>query len=616
MSTIHRSETYTSERVFLEIATMFWPNDNTQHDQSTGVARNVSIHQAAADDDLARVSELLDSGVEVNGRNESLQTALHRAIINDNSTMVQLLLSREAGTSLRDNGTFDEPDGFTPVESAARLNAIAAMQELIAHGVNAEFSSAVFLAARENHLDMLRLLFDKSSGSMSDASRQRAIADALRVSAKNQSLEIVKFVLQKLAHELEPSMRSDHWQGALDLALLAVFDCENADGDGGLPDYIRDQNWDHAIRIIDILVEAGASINTHGDDPTKHTALHSALAAQGPSLKLITSLLHHGADPNLRDSCGRSAFFELLGHPKVTLELIKVFTDAGAVVGLPAARGQTPLHCVRNPSIASWLITLGADIAAVDDQGETPLHKASSTGNLELVSLYLDANTPIDKRNDLGWTPFIQSRSVSISKMLLDHGADIHATTDQGLTAIHHAADSCNLELVLFLLANGADVHSTVARQEHNCDFNRGPTITIDGKTPLHLAVASAHGASMGQTLEVVNVLLDHGADIEAKEGSGKTPLLLAISTKFYNMGTWTPNEKVVNHLLEHGANPHAVDDAAKNAFQLADDMNYMFSKIGKFERKPVPSQSSYELDTGFGRGRGRGAYGRGGFNS
>ena len=92
----------------------------------------------------------------------------------------------------------------------------------------------------------------------------------------------------------------------------------------------------------------------------------------------------------------------------------------------------------------------------------------------------------------------------------------------------------------------------------------------------------------MGSTLEVVTALLDQGADIEAKEGTGKTPLLLAILTKFYryDMGTWAPNEKVVNHLLKHGADPHAVDDAAKNAFELADVMHYMFSKIEKDEEE------------------------------
>ena len=164
---------------------------------------------------------------------------------------------------------------------------------------------------------------------------------------------MVPFIFQQFGRTLEANTRDEYWQGALDLALLAVFDCDNAYGDGGLPDYIHDQNWDHAIQIIDVLIETGASIDIYGDDPTQRTALHSALAARGPPLKLISSLLHHGADLNLRDCCGRSAFFELLGQPKATRELIKVFTDAGAVVGPPAARGQTPLHCVRNPSIAS-----------------------------------------------------------------------------------------------------------------------------------------------------------------------------------------------------------------------------------------------------------------------
>lgn len=589
---------------------MSWSNHN---DHSIGEAPDISIHQAAANDDLAKVYDLLADGVEINSRDHSLHTALHRAIRNNSSKMVQLLLSHGADTSLRDNGTVDDPDGFTPVESAACLNAIAAIQELIAHGVDIETSSAVYLAARENHLDMLRFLFDKTSSSMSDVSHRRAIADALRASAKNQSLEMVRFLLQKLSHELEANMLDDYWQGALDRALLAVFDY--GDGTGILPDDIRSQNWDLAIQIIDALITTGASINANSGDPIQRTALHYALDEAEPPLSLINFLLYHGADVNFRDSRGHSPFFKLLEHPKVTEELVKMFTDAGAVVGPPDTGGQTPLHCVRKSIAASWLIASGADISAVDKQGEIPLHKASSKHNLGLVSLYLEVGTPIDKRNNMGWTPFMQSLSTTISKALLHHGANIHAATDQGITAIHHAANACNLELVLFLLANGADVHARTVREERNCDFNIGTAIIVERNTPLHLAVASAHGALMGQTLEVVAALLDHGADIEAKEGTGKTPLLLAISTKVYNSGSWTPNDKVVNYLLTRGADPDAVDDSEKNAFQLADDRHYKFGETGKFERRPLPPRSSHDHNMGGGRGRGRGDYGRGGFH-
>jgi ankyrin repeat protein len=596
---------------------MPWPDDSTQEGHGTGFAHDVSIHQAAASGDLAKVSDLLDGGVDINSRDESLRTALHFAIRNDSSSMVQLLLSRGADTSLRDNWAYDEPDSFISVETAACWNAIAAMQELIAHGVDFESSKAVFLAARENHMDMLRLLFEKFSGSPLDTLHRRAIADSLRVSAKNQNLEMVKFILQRFGSERDTNARDDYRQSALDSALMSVFDCDCADGDGGLLDYIRDQQWDHAVQVIDVLIDAGASVNTYGKDPTRRTALHAAVTEQGPPMILITSLLNHGADPNSPDSSGRSPFFELLGDPRATEELVKVFTDAGAVIGSPAAGGQTPLHHVRNPSIASWLIASGADVDAMDYQGEIPLHKACSLGMLALVSLYLDAGSPVDVRNNLGWTPFMQSRSASISRALLNHGADIHAATAQGTTAIHKAAASCEVELVSFLLANGANIHGRATRENPTCGSNGRTTVLVEGYTPLHLAIASAHGAFVGATLEVVTALLNHGAEIEAREGTGKTPLLLAISRKYNsNAKSCTHNEKVVNYLLEHGADPYAVDDAGKNAFQLADDRNYTLSKMGKFERKPAPPISVHERNMGPGRGRGRGAYGRGGFHS
>jgi ankyrin repeat protein len=122
----------------------------------------------------------------------------------------------------------------------------------------------------------------------------------------------------------------------------------------------------------------------------------------------------------------------------------------------------------------------------------------------------------------------MQSPSASISKALLDHGADIHAATAQGTTAIHNAAASCNLELVSFLLANGANIHGRTTREDPTYGSNGWTTVLFENNTPLHLAIASVHGAYVGETLEVVTALLNHGAEIEAREGTGKTPLLLA----------------------------------------------------------------------------------------
>jgi ankyrin repeat protein len=99
-------------------------NDSTQHVYSTADVLNDSLSHAAANNSLEKVTALLDGGLDINSRDPSLSTALHCAILNNSSTMVHLLLSRGADTSLRDDWIVDEPNGFTVVETAARLGAI------------------------------------------------------------------------------------------------------------------------------------------------------------------------------------------------------------------------------------------------------------------------------------------------------------------------------------------------------------------------------------------------------------------------------------------------------------------------------------------------------------
>lgn len=333
---------------------------------------NGKIQQAAANDDLAKVSEFIDGGIDVNSRHQG-KTALYHAICNDSSAMMRLLLSRGADTSLRDGWDPDWPDRFTAVENAARLSAKAAMQELLAHGFSVEDSNALYFAACESNAEMLELLFDNAESSMSDAARQHAFAIALRESAGRRSCELVRWVLEKRGDE---RTRDDHWQGALDCAFLTVFQ-----GLTGLRSCPNSQECDQAIQVLEILIEADASVNAHSDDSSKCTALHYTIQLCAPP-KLVAFLLDHGADVNFRGPAGRSPFFQLLEHPKATEELVKMFTDAGAIIGPPDSTGQTGLHCVRKSSITSWLLKSGADICAVDDQGETPLTRLARHATL------------------------------------------------------------------------------------------------------------------------------------------------------------------------------------------------------------------------------------------
>jgi ankyrin repeat protein len=74
---------------------MFYPDNDFQHDYSSADVLNDSLTHATADEDVGRVSNLLDSGLEINTRDPSFSTALHCAIRNNSSAVVHLLLSRK-----------------------------------------------------------------------------------------------------------------------------------------------------------------------------------------------------------------------------------------------------------------------------------------------------------------------------------------------------------------------------------------------------------------------------------------------------------------------------------------------------------------------------------------
>jgi len=97
---------------------------------------------------------------------------------------------------------------------------------------------------------------------------------------------------------------------------------------------------------------------------------------------------------------------------------------------------------------------------------------------------------------------------------LLKAGADIHQTDKNGVTVLHHAVRFRSPSAVRTLLEHGANV-------DQQC--------TRSGSTPLHRAVTStgAPGTAgkVKEAVEIVQTLLEFGADPEIKNKSGKTPL-------------------------------------------------------------------------------------------
>jgi len=141
---------------------------------------------------------------------------------------------------------------------------------------------------------------------------------------------------------------------------------------------------------------------------------------------------------------------------------------------------------------------------------------------------------------------FVYRNDYQALKKLIESGTAINATVDRyGRTALMHAVLETNVDtdMVKFLIELGADVNVCEKQEKW---------------TALHFAARDLK-------LERVKVLLTHGALIDPEDIFGNTPLWRCITSAF-------PGNKmeVINVLLENGANPNKKNKSGNSAKDIA----------------------------------------------
>lgn len=296
-----------------------------------------------------------------------------------------------------------------------------------------------------------------------------------------------------------------------------------------IPDF-----WE-AASIADIEEELanGADINGSKRRAALNSPLHLAIENQA-NFSTIEMMLKRGANPN---ASGHTIIHGY--HPDQWDE-----------------SHRTPLQLAldkynRSPALIALLLEYGANPNPpydYDYYDEAPLINVSDMwgdSDTAIATLLLQYGADINARTIDGLTPLhlaaVESEP-NVLELFLRHGAYVDARTNprsakfggSWATPLHIAAkDNQHLDSIVLLLEYGADVNAKKAK----------------GETPLHLA------SSFNENLEVIALLLDRGADVNAKNENGNTPLLDTILSHQPRHGVML---EVIHLLLEGGADVNA----------------------------------------------------------
>ena len=302
--------------------------------------------------------------------------------------------------------------------------------------------------------------------------------------------------------------------------------------------------------MVSKVLEAGARAKINARrGAMRMTALHRA--SQGGHTAVALALLAEGADVGLEDLHERTALHYALqgGHEEVA----RCLTVAGANLNAADIEGDTPLHAAASEGLSSFVRTLlrrGADVDAVNDQGQSALHLAVIMAHVSSAEALLEAGADVNLRyegdevEDKFSPLYLALPDAKMTKVLLEHGADLEGTDVMGLTALHWAAHVGKPSEIDALARAGADIEA------RSFVITVSDEYVFDGSTPLHIA-------SINWKLENITALLQKGAKVNVIDYDGLTPLHVVCKTSALDP-RWA--HETADLLLRRGADETITD--------------------------------------------------------
>lgn len=302
----------------------------------------------------------------------------------------------------------------------------------------------------------------------------------------------------------------------------------------------------------------------------KKGSVHKAIKKR--DIEDLDRRLKEGEDPNLKDELGGAALHLIASSSKKN-----------------ESQSEKDLTAIR------ILLRSGADINIKNNEGETPLFVAVSSLRFDVAELLLekDASVHITNKEERNIFHIITSNpmyfkeeNLPFLRRLLEKGVDVNSMDAQGRTPIHEAIHKGGVEAVDFLIkearidltrpdnegktpvakvlelvleenAYEKGVEILEAFQKNGMDINM--TVDSEGLRIIHVAALSGRE-------NFIDLLLEKGADIEARDALGLTPFLLVSSRGM---------KENVKLLLKKGVDIMAEDFLGKTASQVAEQFGH-----------------------------------------
>jgi ankyrin len=414
------------------------------------------------------------------------------AVMNKDKEALRALLVKKADVNL------PQADGTTALLWAVRQDDLESVDLLVRAGANVnaanrDGATAMYLACINNNAGMVEKLI--KAGVDPNATFLMHGETALMEAARTGSVDVVKVLLDHAAQvnaretlrQTTPIMWAAEQDHADVVRLLASGGADvNAQSlvnepkkrygvnykgteshSGGMTSLVLAAR-EGALDSVEALVAAKADVNKLTGDGSSAMLV----AIQNGHYDVARFLLEHGADPNLANEKGWNPLYLAVKHRNIetgtipvpnanqALDFIKMLLDRGADTNL-RLKANTE---IRNGQRATWL----------NEAGATPFLRAALCGDIEVMKLLLahgadpniptnDHTTPLMAAAGVGYSDgFIHDRSVEETieamRLILDLGADVNAANDQGLTALHGAAHKAALEEIQLLVDRGGNL--------------------------------------------------------------------------------------------------------------------------------------------------------------